>query len=120
VFEEMETQPQSPKDFLGIKLNETDLNAVPEPVNPEKEAWNAKINSNAGAEKLEREKHVFHCFDNVKFVCYKDFCLQDKEELALGYGGSAKQLGFKAAAVGEHITNKFPFKTDIATGILFF
>lgn len=115
--------PTSSTDFIGIQTSKTNWEKVPDPVNKTKQEYLEDMEATEERlkqEEIERAKHVFHCFDTVKFPTYKDFCLQDASEVALGYGGSAKQLGFKSAAVGQYIVKELPFKTDIATGILYF
>ena len=115
--------PTSPTEFVGICTSQTNWEKVPDPVNKTKQKYLEDMEAteeHLKQEEIERAKHVFHCFDNLTFPTYKDFCLQDKAEVALGYGGSAKQLGFKSAAVATYITETFPFKTDIKTGILYF
>jgi P4 family phage/plasmid primase-like protien len=84
--------------------------------------YQARLALHKGCEKVEEanEKYIFKCFFGKKYPNYKDFCPLDPEEKALGYGGAAKQLGFKPALVADWISKNEKFKTDMATGILYF
>jgi P4 family phage/plasmid primase-like protien len=71
---------------------------------------------------LERQKHIFHCFDKKQYPEFSEFCIETKEsqELqALGCGGK-RHFEFKVAEVAKWIYEHEHFKTDIDTKILYF
>jgi P4 family phage/plasmid primase-like protien len=112
--------PTPTNEFMGIQFTTTKPDSIAEPVNAEREAWKQRILAEEIAAKLALEKSVFLCFEGVTIPDFQSFCPVDENEKALGYGGSAKQLGFKSALVAKYIAVNFPFKTDIKTGILYF
>ncbi|MFA5365732.1 MAG: phage/plasmid primase, P4 family [Candidatus Bathyarchaeia archaeon] len=100
--------PNNPNDFLGIKFTTTNPGDIPEPTNPEKQAFIEKVK----AEALEAEKHVFACFNNKHFPTVNEFTIENEQ--------TGEKSGFKTALIAEYLAGEYPFKTDVKTGILYF